>query len=242
MSTNYFNLKRTQPFIITLFMAIMAFKRVCKMMKKRLALIHKKGHIHQMTPFRAQLKKSNISVRDALRGRDVIQSTYIQAEIEAERNPFHLALLKNEPKVIRKISTKKKVAAYLDDYQIKLRLGKGAPATVDRLQKSLVAADIKPPSPKHSKPTKRKAVIVEPMKMSDIKDIKAMQQQQEDEESDAGGDDELGYEPGTSIYFGATIALQVRIHSILRDLFCFLTLIISVWFLFDFCRQDMEDI
>lgn len=154
----------------------------------------------------------------------MIQSTYIQAEIEAERNPFHLALLKNEPKVIRKISTKKKVAAYLDDYQIKLRLGKGAPATVDRLQKSLVASDIKPPSPKHSKHTKRKAVIVEPMKMSDIKDIKAMQQQQEDEESDAGGDDELGYEPGTSIYFGATIALQVEIRS-LFPCFCFVSLL-----------------
>lgn len=189
-------------------MAIMAFKRVCKMMKKRLALIHKKGHIHQITPFRAQLKKSNISVRDALRGRDVIQSAYIQAELEAERNPFNLAVLKNEPKQIRKISTKKKVAAYLDDYQIKLRLGKGAPATVDRLQKSLVIPDIKSPTAKHSKHTKRKAVIVEPMKLSDIK---AVQQQQEDEISDTGGDDELGYEPGTSIYFGATIALQVRI-------------------------------
>ena len=31
------------------------------------------------------------------------------------------------------------------------------------------------------------------------------------EEASIGGDEDLGYEPGTSIYFGATIALQVGV-------------------------------
>lgn len=108
------------------------------------------------------------------------------------------------------MTTKKKVAAYLDDYQIKLRLGKGAPATVDRLQKSLVITDLpkypgsptaQPKSPTHAK---RKAVMVAPMKLSDAKEA------HKDEVSDSG-EEELGYEPGTSIYFGATIALQVNL-------------------------------
>jgi hypothetical protein len=209
-SLNYFNPKRTQPFIITLFMAIMAFKKVCKMMKKRLALIHKKGHSHQMTAFRAQLKKSNECVRDALRGRDVIQPAYIQSEMDLERNPLHKLALTQEVKKIRKITTKKKVSAYLDDYQIKLRLGRGAPATVDRLQKSLVITEVpkyanpiaQPKSPTHAK---RKAVMIAPMKLSDVKEI-----QKDKEEASEAGEEELGYEPGTSIYFGATIALQVR--------------------------------
>lgn len=45
--------------------------------------------------------------------------------------------------------------------------------------------------------------MVAPMKQSDAKEA------QKDEASE-GGEEELGYEPGTSIYFGATIALQVR--------------------------------
>lgn len=200
---NYFNAKRTQPFIITLFMAIMAFKRVCKMMKKRLAMIHKKGHSHQMTPFRIQLKKSNISVRDALRGRNVILPSYVQSEIDAEKNPKTDST--QNVKVIHKISTRKKVSAYLDDYQIKLRLGRGAPHTVDRLQKSLVIQDVvKSPPPRSPVHSKRKTVMVMPMKITDAKEAP----RKPDEESEAG-EEELGYEPGTSIYFGATIALQV---------------------------------
>lgn len=250
---DYFNPKRTQPFIITLFMAIMAFKRVCKLMRMRMLLVKKRTHSHQLSLMQRQLKRSNRDVIEAARGRDVIQSTFIQNQIHAERNPQPTHTMSNEPKPIRKISTQKKVRRYLDDYAVKYRLGKGAPATVDRLVKALVIPDGPHGSHSHhqggkSGPVRKSAMIMSALKAtnearaSEIakgpadragsptahhsnhgthrshhhghrhqqgegEDAKAI----EEEEAAAGGpDDELGYEAGTHIYFGATVALQVN--------------------------------
>jgi hypothetical protein len=249
-SLNLFNPNRTQPFIITLFMAIMAFKRVCKLMRKRLQVMKKRTHSHQLSLFRRQLKKSNNDVVEAARGRDVIEPTFIQNQINAERNPQPKVHPSNEPKPVRKISMQKKVRRYLDDYAVKVRLGKGAPATVDRLQKSLVIHDA-PRSHHHHGGGKhgmlhRKSMMI----MSAIKsgaDPKASnerpntapaghaqpqnqhqqhqnpQDQPAEEEGAGGADDELGYEPGTHIYFGATIALQVLLIVVL---FAFVSVIL----------------
>ena len=230
MSLNFFNPKRTQPFIITLFMAIMAFKRVCKMMRKRLKVLRKGCHSHQLSEFRRQLKKSHLDVVEAARGRNVITSTIIQTQsirLLDSKAISHIPIVTtNELKIPRKVSTHKKVSRYLDDYQVKLRLGKGAPATVDRLQKSLVIADApKFVAPKLQAPQsaffKRKSsMIMSAMKAAEVKPVDfakphsaqtAADQQKLHEEAETHGEDELGYEPGTSIYFGATIALQVCI-------------------------------
>lgn len=256
MSLNFFNPKRTQPFIITLFMAIMAFKRVCKMMRKRLAVLHKKTHSHQLTAFRYQLKKSHMAVVQAMRGKDVILPSYVQSIMEEEHSPHSKSheVLVPDVKAPRKISTQKKVSRYLDDYQVKLRLGRGAPATVDRLQKSLVINDTKAVPVVTSKPplTKRRStMMITAIKAAVISkgpedfakahdnlhghhthhghhhthqhhtntnpntntnaatELQKNEEKGKDDASALGLDEELGYEPGTSIYFGATVALQV---------------------------------
>lgn len=260
MSLNFFNPKRTQPFIITLFMAIMAFKRVCKMMRKRLAVLHKKTHSHQLSAFRYQLKKSHMAVVQAMRGKDVILPSYVQTMMEEEHSPHAKTheVPVSDVKTPRKISTQKKVSRYLDDYQVKLRLGRGAPATVDRLQKSLVINDTKAAQQAvlTSKPnlTKRRStMMITAIKAAEVSkgpedfskahdnlhghhahhghhhthqhhahtntntNNNAAAEQQKTEEKgkdDASAlalDDELGYEAGTAIYFGATVALQVSI-------------------------------
>lgn len=252
-----FNARRTQPFIITLFMAIMAFKRVCKMMRKRVAVMKKRTHSHQLSLFRRQVKRSNHDVIEAARGRDVIQPSFIQSQMNAERNPQpKQSATTHEPKPVRKISTQKKVSRYLDDYAVKVRLGKGAPATVDRLMKSLVITE--PPKPTMQSKSgllKRKSTMIasalkaaseaaKPTDFSNSKDPHKSDKEghghghnhghtstangtatsaaagntaggkgdgKEEEEGAGGADEELGYEPGTHIYFGATIALQVSL-------------------------------
>ncbi len=119
MSLKFFNPKRTQPFIITFFMAVMAFKRYCKLMRKRLLVLKKGTHSHQLSLFRRQVNRSNNDVYEASRGRDVIRAAFIQKQIQAESAPKQQEETKStEVKTVRKISTNKLVRRPLDDYAV----------------------------------------------------------------------------------------------------------------------------
>lgn len=218
--------------------------------------MHKKTHSHQLSAFRVQLKKSHNAVIQARRGKDVILPSYVQLMLEEEKYPKETEVpVIMDANVPRKVSTQKKVSRYLDDYQVKLRLGRGAPATVDRLQKSLVVNECAKPTQSAAASTKNVAKRKSTMLLSAIKAAEVTKAEDfaksrenmhngltnhhhyqnhkphghhpdphknegKDESTAGGPEEELGYEPGTSIYFGATIALQVNeLFSILLILY-----------------------
>lgn len=70
----YFHPTRTQPFLITFFQAVMAFKNLCKMMrlrvgKKRQFIAHR-----HVTPFQVELRKSHQLIKTVKKGVSVIRT------------------------------------------------------------------------------------------------------------------------------------------------------------------------
>jgi hypothetical protein len=211
-------------------------------------VLRRRTNTHHLTPLRYELVKSARAVVMAQRGKDVIHADYVENKQLSAQNAEHFQ--KGSPegvKTTKKPKTiHKTVSRYLDDYQVKLRLGKGAPATVERLTKNLVLEESSPTKasgkgqPANFKRSKSAAILNAIKEAEDIKPIdfskaheslkhnknnetKVKQKEEfmkeltvnhESKRKDEGevveSATELGYEAGTAIYFGATIALQVR--------------------------------
>ena len=255
MSNNlmYFHPARTQPFIITFFQAVLAFKRICKVMKKRTGFMKSSGNNRRRSNFRREMKRSQLSIIEASRGKPVLKYETFRKD-EEQPGAQTLAARFGDTLVSQmqeKLSPHAKqkamfqrVSRQVANFNIGQRNGRAPMSVADKLNSSLVVD--KNPNPmlyhrregqrKHSKPTNRsrsQSLAVAAMKNSEMvqqgvtdatKQHAAGAASQEfltglanqllvtgaPVENEFDEEEDIEYVPGTAIYYGAAIALQVK--------------------------------
>jgi hypothetical protein len=70
----YFHPSRTQPFLITFFQAVMAFKKVCKLIKIRIGRTKQVSLLKRSTTFQVELKRSQQQITMIKKGQSLIQA------------------------------------------------------------------------------------------------------------------------------------------------------------------------
>lgn len=83
-SLEFFHPARTQPFIITFFQVVMAFKRVCKFMRRRTGIVRISISSRKRSNFKHEMRRSQQHLTEVTRGSHVIDSSAVP-EYDAER-------------------------------------------------------------------------------------------------------------------------------------------------------------
>lgn len=213
--SKYFHPARTQPFIITLFQSILAFKRVCKRMKLRLGR-NKRTRSRKATLFRTELSRAQKTLENARKGKILIST------------PSHISLPSGIPipmnldksKTIEKISSTpidylyRKIDRHLGDYQNRYNQSRAAPSLDERLD-SIIENNC---SPHRKSPMKgKKANSIKPLSdqmFSKTNIITGVEEVEEGKVIDVGE-----YLEGSTLYYGSTIALQVYFFQVIALLF-----------------------
>lgn len=143
---SYFSIKRTEPFLITFFRAIFAFKRVCRAIRKKLntRYIKRAAHGTKRSALNFEISNSNKAIYEAMYGKDVIK--YIPSTSNCEKiQPIvsmfqELALQQDasSKKLVTKRNVFRAVEKHLDGYHLKERTGKGPTALAERIKNNLV--------------------------------------------------------------------------------------------------------
>lgn len=245
----FFHPKRTQPFIITFFQAVMAFKKICKIMKRRTNYMKIAAKSRKESSLKVEVRRSTSQLIAASQGREVLNIW------PSERNPNTLSPSKSKVNIIehegssfrnKTKNIRRLVSKHLESFQAKQRLGKGS-IVVEQLERNLnMLQDLSINSPlarkltrKLTVSTKRKsttvalsgnktAALIKAVSDSQINSISVAIQKSFlkgsrpstpapitviEDEANENVDDDVEYLSGTSIYFGATVALQVSEHS-----------------------------
>jgi len=202
-------------------------------MKKRIGVkVRSTNPFKKVSALRHELYKSTRAVQDASRGQQVIQFSSVEREIWERQQEAAMKsdLFRHSYLIIpKKKSTFQIVGRHLADYSVKKKLGRGAPGTVARLEKSLVPM-LSTPHHHHGVKQRRSDAILNAVKAAEmhvnktadglaafsnarleetLRDMKVANAIARGDMS-VTVDDGVEYEAGTSIYFGSTIALQAR--------------------------------
>lgn len=235
---NYFNPARTQPFIITFFMAVLAFRRLWKRMRQARQLRNRQLFpSHSRSMLQAVMKRSQRNIYTVLKGksvmnpRDVVSassSTILpsaaQQQIKARASVVY------PPRRSTKIISKKRqteelfrnVSRQVASFHMKLHQNR-AEELEERLD-NIIAFDKKEeieasiPSPKKSHLQSRsKASSRSALRNTYFQQFAAAPLVADELDEHNTHQLDVGeYLEGTSIYYGATIALQVSFTEVLR--------------------------
>jgi hypothetical protein len=77
----YFHPSRTQPFLITFFQAVMAFKKVCKLIKIRIGRTRQFNLLKRSTTFQVELKRSQQQITMIKKGQSLIQADVLKPHL-----------------------------------------------------------------------------------------------------------------------------------------------------------------
>lgn len=192
--SRYFSVNRTQPFVVTLLMAVVSFKRIAKLMKKRFIFAKVMAAKRGVSSLRKSIAFSEIDVARAREGNRVIIDYNIPVTVEApkvysyENDPAIKALMlkrKNQKKRRRNKVTSQNCVIM-------------AAKQIARFNKKLVSGELNAPDALQRKLNA----------MSKGPQIKQPTAQQVDDKF--GAESQQTHTPGTTIYYGSQIALQAR--------------------------------
>eukprot|EP00600_Ochromonadales_sp_CCMP1393_P014448 CAMPEP_0174996962 /NCGR_PEP_ID=MMETSP0005-20121125/690_1 /TAXON_ID=420556 /ORGANISM="Ochromonas sp., Strain CCMP1393" /LENGTH=1016 /DNA_ID=CAMNT_0016251437 /DNA_START=254 /DNA_END=3301 /DNA_ORIENTATION=+ len=186
-----------------------------------------------MSTFKLELEKSAMAVKHAARGKDLISAAAADKQSAQLANSL---LPKTEGNILhipKKRTTYQIVRRHLEDYNMNKKLARGATATVTRLEKNLVPYTAPDKTLRRGTVTKKQrkstmmmnavnaaelaraagnnAITFKPV-LEAMSDLRTSTSALNDTKIDPISliHEELEYESGTSIYFGATIAIQAR--------------------------------
>lgn len=234
---DYFHPSRTQPFIITFFQAVIAFKRICKIMKKRLFRNKHSCVNRRISNLQLQLRRSRDSIALAAKGRPVILSDIEHEDVFAKKErpkrhskpevinrnlTNHHVLVQEGPIFKRNEKLIIAVGRQLEEYYTTIRQGKSN-IVVERLQKNLITNFEIEEAKRKRVSHHRRAATPLVLKANDVANIFQKNEyfqsltaqgltgeEAQNDEMSLKSNQEMDYLSGTSIYFGATISLQVR--------------------------------
>lgn len=183
---NYFSPSRTQPFVVSLFMAVMAFKKLAKKIIFRRNYIKARGTSSRLTPFKIEINKSHRSTVLAQKGHTVILTTKSSSSLDPLKTGNITAeldiasFLPAKTFVNKELELRQAVEQKIADFHQEagnIRLGKDQSVGA-RLQAQLkpTSYDVDGRAPKKS-PAKRSTVVGRPSEENDMACIVAKNEQ-----------------------------------------------------------------
>lgn len=213
---NYFHPNRTQPFLITFFQAVCAFKRVCKLMKIRLGFRRPQDAVRKRTStFRVLIKRSRAIAEEARVGKPVLTPSPLhQASHHSAHSKVHENSLESRISGEVHLSVEMKVTAFRKKHIPQSR----AEILAEKLDKMMAMSERharalrRTSTPKTHAPVPMGPLGPLGIDMSPRLDYfknfaHAMLAEEFDDSAPLAA---MEYLTGSAIYFGATIAFQVR--------------------------------
>ncbi len=220
----YFHPTRTQPFLITFFQAILAFKKVCKMMRLRIGKRRQFSNYRHATPFQVELERSHQLISAVKKGQSVIR-------VEPMNNVKTIDLNETSDNFYRKQSLQRtkserlfrEVNKQLESYVIRERLKANKPgeSLEDKLNRVYTTSDV---STKRKNSMTKKAQHTKPVDTHLITSQNLFQFLLST--NPTGGDNPISsgveefdskqhleqgeYLEGTAMYYGSSVAVQAR--------------------------------
>lgn len=238
-NSRYFKKTRTQPFIITFFMAVLAFKKIAKIMRRKLSQKRVAATTRRRSTFLSVVKRSRQSISFAMQGKALIHAD-IKDEVTTEDSVDDVEHMEEPDEAVAALLAAKSRSVYylkshkaeevsrrvgqtLDRYYARLRNQQRTVPLSDRLDAAVRLKDESPNQKRRpaTAPAQQNAMNVPLATGNALQDWNNMQQaveaaKQPDakailEKNLAEAANDIGeYLEGTPIYYGATLALQAR--------------------------------
>ena len=206
--SHFFNPNRTQPFLITFFQAVLAFRRMFKKMKIRLGHRSAQQGRHE-SPLHAEMKKSQRVVRLVKKGKTIVDPEHFFPD------PKDIQVSKNDKDQMVSTLPRNKteelfrnVSKQINNFHLQLAHNRVAELEGKLDQMAAIENDMKAKRPKSSggKGGDKKNMLKNTYFQSFSTAALVTDENDETKQQIEVGE----YLEGTHIYFGATIALQAR--------------------------------
>lgn len=202
---NYFHPNRTQPFLITFFQAVLAFKRVCRLMKLRMGFRKPPpaAQRRRSSTFQAIIRKSREEMEEARMGKPVLVPSVAKLITQPSSSSLVASPPKSNPEppgpdsqIAETRLLDKQVSSFLRKHVVQAR----AEALTERLEAMSGQQEKKAVSLNDHKQQQGGAEYFKHFAHSMLA---------EDFDESSTPAVVMDYLSGSAIYFGATIALQV---------------------------------